>query len=234
MGRKSAHTGESPKDRSINIMDKFISKNMNKEKHLVRKPGIRKDPDLPIHMWPLKDQIEYWENRTDADRFDDAFPVYSFWIAEVQKQGGIAAFIDAEHAFDQFYAQKLGVDVANLLISQPDNGEQALEIADNLIRSGAIDLIVIDSVAALTPKAEIEGEMGDSQMGLQARLMSKALRKLTGSINKAGCCCIFINQLRDKIGVMFGNPETTTGGNALKFYSSIRIDIRRATQLTDF
>ena len=154
-------------------------------------------------------------------------------IAEVQKQGGIAAFIDAEHAFDQFYAKSLGVDVANLLISQPDNGEQALEIADNLIRSGAIDLIVVDSVAALTPKAEIEGEMGDSQMGLQARLMSKALRKLTSSINKAGCCCIFINQLREKIGVMFGNPETTTGGNALKFYSSIRLDIRRSTQLKD-
>jgi recombination protein RecA len=154
-------------------------------------------------------------------------------IAEVQKQGGIAAFIDAEHAFDQFYAQKVGVDISNLLISQPDNGEQALEIADNLIRSGAIDLIVIDSVAALTPKAEIEGEMGDSQMGLQARLMSKALRKLTASINKAGCCCIFINQLRDKIGVMFGSPETTTGGNALKFYSSIRIDIRKSTQIKD-
>ncbi len=154
-------------------------------------------------------------------------------IAEVQKQGGIAAFIDAEHAFDQFYAKKLGVDIDNLLISQPDNGEQALEIADNLIRSCAVDLVIIDSVAALTPKAEIEGEMGDSQMGLQARLMSKALRKLTGSINKAGCCCIFINQLRDKIGVMFGNPETTTGGNALKFYSSIRIDIRKATQIKD-
>jgi recombination protein RecA len=154
-------------------------------------------------------------------------------IAEIQKQGGIAAFIDAEHAFDQFYAEKLGVDVANLLVSQPDNGEQALEIADNLIRSGAIDLIIIDSVAALTPKAEIEGEMGDSQMGLQARLMSKALRKLTSSINKAGCCCIFINQLRDKIGVMFGNPETTTGGNALKFYASVRLDIRRQTQIKD-
>jgi recombination protein RecA len=154
-------------------------------------------------------------------------------IAEVQKQGGIAAIIDAEHAFDQFYAQKLGVDVENLLISQPDNGEQALEIADNLIRSGAIDLLVIDSVAALTPKAEIEGEMGDSQMGLQARLMSKALRKLTGSISKAKCCCIFINQLRDKIGVMFGNPETTTGGNALKFYASVRIDIRRAAQIKE-
>lgn len=154
-------------------------------------------------------------------------------IAECQKNGGIAAFIDAEHAFDQFYAQKLGVDIENLLISQPDNGEQALEIADNLIRSGAVDLLVIDSVAALTPKAEIEGEMGDSQMGLQARLMSKALRKLTGSINKANCCCIFINQLRDKIGVMFGNPETTTGGNALKFYASMRIDIRRASQIKD-
>jgi recombination protein RecA len=154
-------------------------------------------------------------------------------IAECQKQGGIAAFIDAEHAFDQFYAEKLGVDIHNLLISQPDNGEQALEIADNLIRSGAIDLIVVDSVAALTPKAEIEGEMGDSQMGLQARLMSKALRKLTGSISKAKCTCIFINQLRDKIGVMFGNPETTTGGNALKFYASIRVDIRRAAQIKD-
>jgi recombination protein RecA len=154
-------------------------------------------------------------------------------IAEVQKQGGIAAIVDAEHAFDQFYAQKLGVDIDNLLISQPDNGEQALEIADSLIRSGAVDLLVIDSVAALTPKAEIEGEMGDSQMGLQARLMSKALRKLTGSINKAKCCCIFINQLRDKIGVMFGNPETTTGGNALKFYASMRIDIRKASQIKD-
>lgn len=154
-------------------------------------------------------------------------------IAEVQKKGGIAAIIDAEHAFDQFYAQKLGVDIENLLISQPDNGEQGLEIADNLIRSGAIDLIIIDSVAALTPKAEIEGEMGDSQMGLQARLMSKALRKLTGSINRAGCCCIFINQLREKIGVMFGNPETTTGGNALKFYASVRIDIRRTGQIKD-
>jgi recombination protein RecA len=154
-------------------------------------------------------------------------------IAEVQKQGGIAAIIDAEHAFDQFYAAKLGVDIDNLLISQPDNGEQALEIADNLIRSGAIDLLVVDSVAALTPKAEIEGEMGDSQMGLQARLMSKALRKLTGSINKAKCCCIFINQLRDKIGVMFGNPETTTGGNALKFYASVRIDIRKASQIKE-
>ena len=152
-------------------------------------------------------------------------------IAEVQKQGGIAAFIDAEHAFDQFYAESLGVDTENLFISQPDNGEQALEIADNLIRSGAIDLIVIDSVAALTPTAEIEGDMGDSRMGLQARLMSQALRKLTGTISRTGCTCIFINQLREKIGVMFGNPETTTGGNALKFYSSVRIDIRRSAQI---
>ncbi|WP_442588879.1 recombinase RecA [Pedobacter sp. AW31-3R] len=154
-------------------------------------------------------------------------------IAEAQKQGGVAAFIDAEHAFDKFYAKKLGVDVDNLLISQPDNGEQALEIADNLIRSGAIDVIVIDSVAALVPKAEIEGEMGDSKMGLQARLMSQALRKLTGTIAKTGCCCIFINQLREKIGVMFGNPETTTGGNALKFYASVRLDIRRTSQIKD-
>ncbi len=154
-------------------------------------------------------------------------------IAEVQKMGGIAAIVDAEHAFDRFYAEALGVDIDNLFISQPDNGEQALEIADNLIRSGAIDLLVVDSVAALTPRAEIEGEMGDSQMGLQARLMSKALRKLTGNINKSGCCCIFINQLREKIGVMFGNPETTTGGNALKFYASVRIDIRRSSQIKD-
>ncbi len=154
-------------------------------------------------------------------------------IAEAQKAGGIAAFIDAEHAFDRTYAAKLGVDTENLLIAQPDNGEQALEIAENLIRSGAIDIIVIDSVAALTPKSEIEGEMGDSKMGLQARLMSQALRKLTGTINKTNCCCIFINQLREKIGVMFGNPETTTGGNALKFYASLRLDIRRIGQLKD-
>jgi len=152
-------------------------------------------------------------------------------IAEAQKQGGIAAFIDAEHAFDRFYAEKLGVDIDNLLISQPDNGEQALEIVDNLVRSGAIDIIVIDSVAALTPRSEIEGEMGDSKVGLHARLMSQALRKLTGTISKTGTVCIFINQLREKIGVMFGNPETTTGGNALKFYASIRIDIRRSTQI---
>ncbi len=154
-------------------------------------------------------------------------------IAESQKKGGIAAFIDAEHAFDKAYARNLGVDVENLLISQPDNGEQALEIADNLIRSGAIDIIVIDSVAALVPKSEIEGEMGDSKMGLHARLMSQALRKLTGTISKTGCCCIFINQLREKIGVMFGNPETTTGGNALKFYASVRLDIRRTGQIKD-
>ncbi|MGB3453817.1 MAG: recombinase RecA [Moheibacter sp.] len=152
-------------------------------------------------------------------------------IAEAQKAGGIAAFIDAEHAFDRFYAEKLGIDVENLIISQPDNGEQALEIADNLIRSGAIDIIVIDSVAALTPKAEIEGEMGDSKMGLQARLMSQALRKLTATISKTKCTAIFINQLREKIGIMFGNPETTTGGNALKFYSSVRLDIRRVSQI---
>ncbi len=154
-------------------------------------------------------------------------------IAEAQKGGGIAAFIDAEHAFDRFYAEKLGVDIDNLIISQPDNGEQALEIADNLIRSGAIDIVVIDSVAALTPKSEIEGEMGDSKMGLHARLMSQALRKLTGSISKTKCTVIFINQLREKIGVMFGNPETTTGGNALKFYASVRLDIRRSTQIKD-
>lgn len=154
-------------------------------------------------------------------------------IAEAQKAGGLAAFIDAEHAFDKTYAERLGINTENLLISQPDNGEQALEIAEHLIRSGAIDVIVIDSVAALVPKAELEGEMGDSKMGLQARLMSQALRKLTGTINKTGCCCIFINQLREKIGVMFGNPETTTGGNALKFYASVRLDIRRIGQLKD-
>ena len=154
-------------------------------------------------------------------------------IAEAQKKGGIAAFIDAEHAFDRFYAEKLGVNTDELIVSQPDNGEQALEIADNLVRSGAIDILIIDSVAALTPKAEIEGEMGDARVGLQARLMSQALRKLTGTISKTNCTVIFINQLREKIGVMFGNPETTTGGNALKFYSSVRIDIRRSTQIKD-
>ncbi|MBC8489186.1 MAG: recombinase RecA [Bacteroidetes bacterium] len=154
-------------------------------------------------------------------------------IAEAQKAGGIAAFIDAEHAFDRFYAQNLGVDTENLLVSQPDNGEQALEITENLIRSGAIDIIVIDSVAALTPRSEIEGEMGDSKMGLQARLMSQALRKLTAVISKSGTCCVFINQLREKIGVMFGNPETTTGGNALKFYATVRLDIRRIGQIKD-
>ena len=154
-------------------------------------------------------------------------------IAEAQKKGGIAAFIDAEHAFDKFYASKLGVDIENLLISQPDNGEQALEIVDHLIRSGAIDIIVIDSVAALTPRAEIEGEMGDSRMGLQARLMSQALRKLAANIHKTNTCCMFINQLREKIGIMFGNPETTTGGNALKFYASVRVDIRRIGQIKD-
>ena len=154
-------------------------------------------------------------------------------IAEAQKSGGIAAFIDAEHAFDRFYAENLGVNIEELIIAQPDSGEQALEITDNLIRSGAVDIIIIDSVAALTPKSEIEGEMGDSKMGLHARLMSQALRKLTASISKTGCTCIFINQLREKIGVMFGNPETTTGGNAFKFYASVRLDIRRSTQLKD-
>src|SRR6186713_3565517 len=154
-------------------------------------------------------------------------------IAEAQRKGGLAAFIDAEHAFDKAYAEKLGIDTENLLISQPDNGEQALEIADHLIRSGAIDIIVIDSVAALVPKSELEGEMGDSKMGLHARLMSQALRKLTGTISKTGCACIFINQLREKIGVMFGNPETTTGGNALKFYASVRLDIRRIGQIKE-
>ena len=154
-------------------------------------------------------------------------------IAECQRKGGIAAFIDAEHAFDRFYAEKLGVNTDELIVSQPDNGEQALEIADNLVRSGAIDILIIDSVAALTPKAEIEGEMGDARVGLQARLMSQALRKLTGTISKTNCSVIFINQLREKIGVMFGNPETTTGGNALKFYSSVRLDIRRSTQIKD-
>ena len=154
-------------------------------------------------------------------------------IAECQRKGGIAAFIDAEHAFDRSYAEKLGINTDDLIISQPDNGEQALEIADNLVRSGAVDILIIDSVAALTPKAEIEGEMGDSRMGLQARLMSQALRKLTGTISKTNCCVIFINQLREKIGVMFGNPETTTGGNALKFYASVRVDIRRSTQIKD-
>jgi recombination protein RecA len=154
-------------------------------------------------------------------------------IAEAQKKGGICAFIDAEHAFDKLYAENLGIDTSNLLIAQPDDGEQALEIADNLIRSGAIDVLVVDSVAALVPRAEIEGDMGDSKMGLHARLMSQALRKLTGTISKTGCICIFINQLREKIGVMFGNPETTTGGNALKFYASIRLDIRRNAQIKD-
>jgi len=154
-------------------------------------------------------------------------------IAECQRRGGIAAFVDAEHAFDRFYAEKLGVNTDELIISQPDNGEQALEIADNLVRSGAVDILIIDSVAALTPKAEIEGEMGDARVGLQARLMSQALRKLTGTISKTNSTCIFINQLREKIGVMFGNPETTTGGNALKFYSSVRLDIRRSTQIKD-
>ena len=168
-----------------------------------------------------------------SSRFTDRSRPVIHAIAEAQKAGGIAAIIDAEHAFDRFYAEKLGVDVENLWISQPDSGEQALEIADQLIRSSAVDIVVIDSVAALTPKAELEGDMGDSKMGLQARLMSQALRKLTATISKTNTTCIFINQLRDKIGVMFGNPETTTGGNALKFYASVRLDIRRVSQLKD-
>ncbi|MDX2359303.1 MAG: recombinase RecA [Crocinitomicaceae bacterium] len=205
-----------------------LGDNAIQEIDVIPSGSLTLDMALGVHGYPKGRVVEIYGPESSGKT---TLAIHA--IAEVQKQGGIAAFIDAEHAFDQFYAQKLGVDVENLLISQPDNGEQALEIADNLIRSGAIDLIVIDSVAALTPKAEIEGEMGDSQMGLQARLMSKALRKLTGSINKANCCCIFINQLREKIGVMFGNPETTTGGNALKFYSSVRVDIRRSSQIKD-
>ena len=173
-------------------------------------------------------RLYYHHQLLIARKFNNQLTLAIHAIAECQKKGGIAAFIDAEHAFDRSYAEALGVNTENLLISQPDNGEQALEITENLIRSGAIDIIVIDSVAALVPRSEIEGEMGDSKMGLQARLMSQALRKLTGTIGKTGCCCIFINQLREKIGVMFGNPETTTGGNALKFYASMRLDIRRS------
>lgn len=190
--------------------------------------SIALDMALGIHGYPKGRVVEIYGPESSGKT---TLAIHA--IAEVQKQGGIAAIVDAEHAFDRFYAEALGVDTENLLISQPDNGEQALEIADNLIRSGAIDLLVVDSVAALTPRAEIEGEMGDSSVGLQARLMSKALRKLTGTISKTGCCCIFINQLREKIGVMFGNPETTTGGNALKFYSSVRLDIRRSSQIKD-
>jgi recombination protein RecA len=176
-------------------------------------------------------KVEWWKFTDRKARVKTTLAIQA--IASCQRNGGIAAFIDAEHAFDKVYAEKLGVDVNNLLISQPDDGEQALDIAEHLIRSGAIDIIVIDSVAALVPRSELEGEMGESKMGLQARLMSQALRKLTGTINKTGCCCIFINQLREKIGVMFGNPETTTGGNALKFYSSVRLDIRRIGQIKD-
>jgi recombination protein RecA len=190
--------------------------------------SISLDMALGIHGFPKGRIVEIYGPESSGKT---TLAIHA--IAEAQKQGGIAAFIDAEHAFDRYYAEKLGVDVENLLISQPDNGEQALEIADNLIRSGAIDILVIDSVAALTPKSEIEGEMGDSKMGLQARLMSQALRKLTATISRTGSTCIFINQLREKIGVMFGNPETTTGGNALKFYASVRLDIRRIGQIKD-
>jgi recombination protein RecA len=190
--------------------------------------SINLDIALGVHGFPKGRIIEIYGPESSGKT---TLAIHA--IAESQKNGGIAAIIDAEHAFDRYYAEKLGVDVENLLISQPDNGEQALEIADNLIRSGAIDIIVIDSVAALTPKSEIEGEMGDSKMGLQARLMSQALRKLTATISRTGSTCIFINQLREKIGVMFGNPETTTGGNALKFYASIRLDIRRVGQIKD-
>lgn len=190
--------------------------------------SINLDIALGVHGFPKGRIIEIYGPESSGKT---TLAIHA--IAESQKNGGIAAIIDAEHAFDRYYAEKLGVDVENLLISQPDNGEQALEIADNLIRSGAIDIIVIDSVAALTPKSEIEGEMGDSKMGLQARLMSQALRKLTATISRTGSTCIFINQLREKIGVMFGNPETTTGGNALKFYASIRLDIRRIGQIKD-
>ncbi len=190
--------------------------------------SIALDHALGIHGYPKGRVIEIYGPESSGKT---TLAIHA--IAEAQKMGGIAAMIDAEHAFDRTYAKNLGVDIDSLLISQPDNGEQALEVADNLIRSGAIDIIVIDSVAALTPKAEIEGEMGDSKMGLQARLMSQALRKLTANISKTNTCCIFINQLRDKIGVMFGNPETTTGGNALKFYASLRVDVRRASQIKD-
>lgn len=190
--------------------------------------SINLDIALGVHGFPKGRIIEIYGPESSGKT---TLAIHA--IAESQKNGGIAAIIDAEHAFDRYYAEKLGVDVENLLISQPDNGEQALEIADNLIRSGAIDIIVIDSVAALTPKSEIEGEMGDSKMGLQARLMSQALRKLTATISRTGSTCIFINQLREKIGVMFGNPETTTGGNALKFYASVRLDIRRIGQIKD-
>ena len=190
--------------------------------------SITLDVALGVHGFPKGRIIEIYGPESSGKT---TLAIHA--IAQSQRQGGIAAIIDAEHAFDRYYAEKLGVDVENLLISQPDNGEQGLEIADNLIRSGAIDIIVIDSVAALTPRSEIEGEMGDSKMGLQARLMSQALRKLTATISRTGSTCIFINQLREKIGVMFGNPETTTGGNALKFYASIRLDIRRVGQIKD-
>ncbi|MBR1799308.1 MAG: recombinase RecA [Bacteroidales bacterium] len=200
----------------------------NQEIEVIKSGSISLDNALGVGGYPRGRVIEIYGPESSGKT---TLAIHA--IAECQRSGGVAAFVDAEHAFDSFYAQKLGVDVANLLVSQPDNGEQALEIADNLIRSGSIDIIVIDSVAALTPKAEIDGDMGDSKMGLQARLMSQAMRKLTATISKTNCCCIFINQLREKIGVLFGNPETTTGGNALKFYASVRIDIRRTQAIKD-
>jgi recombination protein RecA len=237
---ETENQADSAKQKALNlVLDK-----MNKEygKGAVMRMGDHKVEDVPaistgsigldhalgINGFPRGRVIEIYGPESSGKT---TLAIHA--IANAQKKGGIAAFIDAEHAFDRFYAKKLGVDTDNLLISQPDHGEQALEIADNLIRSGAIDILVIDSVAALTPKSEIEGEMGDSKMGLQARLMSQALRKLTATISKTGASCIFINQLREKIGVMFGNPETTTGGNALKFYASVRVDIRKIGQIKD-
>lgn len=239
---KETHTKEANKEKlkalqlTIDKIEKTFGKgaimkmgdNPIEEMEVISSGSIALDNSLGISGYPKGRIVEIYGPESSGKT---TLTIHA--IAEAQKAGGIAAFIDAEHAFDRSYAEKLGVDTENLFISQPDNGEQALEIAENLIRSGAIDIIVIDSVAALTPKSEIEGEMGDSKMGLQARLMSQALRKLTGTISKTNCCCIFINQLREKIGVMFGNPETTTGGNALKFYASIRLDIRRIGQLKD-
>ena len=205
-----------------------LGERSNEKVEVIPTGGISLDAALGVGGYPKGRIIEIFGPESSGKT---TLAIHA--IAECQKAGGIAAFIDAEHAFDSFYAKKLGVDIDNLIVSQPDNGEQALEIADNLIRSGAIDIMVVDSVAALTPKAEIDGEMGDSKVGLQARLMSQAMRKLTSTISKTKCCCIFINQLREKIGILFGNPETTTGGNALKFYSSVRIDIRRIQAIKD-
>jgi len=243
MEKQKTETQSSPNKEKMKAIQMVIDK-LEKDygKGTIMKMGDRPIVDIPfIHSGSVALDIALGIGGYPRGRVIEIFGPESSGkttlaihaIAEAQKAGGIAAFIDAEHAFDRFYAEKLGVDVENLLISQPDNGEQALEITDNLIRSGAIDIIVIDSVAALTPKAEIEGEMGDSKMGLHARLMSQALRKLTANISRTNTCCVFINQLREKIGVMFGNPETTTGGNALKFYASIRLDIRRMTQIKE-